>query len=53
MDIAAVLTKVVQEQQKTIKELESKIGQLETAMQFKEDKNAGLIHVEVNQDLQK
>ena len=42
MDIVAVLTKVVQDQQKTMKELQSKIGELETALQFKQDKDAGL-----------
>jgi len=46
MDIVAVLTKVVQEQQKMMQEqqlvnekLQSKIGQLETALQFKQDKD--------------
>ena len=43
MDIVAVLTKVVQEQQKTMQELQLKIGELETALQFKQDKDAGLV----------
>jgi hypothetical protein len=42
MDITAVLTKVVQEQQKMIKELQAKIGDLETSLQFKKDKDVNL-----------
>ena len=49
MDIVAVLTKVVQEQQKrdieqqkTIQELLAKVGRLETALQFKQDKDANV-----------
>jgi glycerol-3-phosphate cytidylyltransferase-like family protein len=49
MDIAAVLTKVVQEQQRMLKdqqksmqELQDKIVSLETAMQFKKDKDLSL-----------
>ena len=46
MDIVAVLTKVVQEQQKTIqalrREMQEKIGQLETALQFKQDRDANV-----------
>ena len=49
MDIVAVLTKVVQEQQKMIQqqqlvneELQTKIGKLETVLQFKQDKNANV-----------
>jgi hypothetical protein len=53
MDIVAVLTKVVQEQQKSIQELlkrdqeqQAMIGQLQTALQFKQDKNADLAQVD-------
>ena len=46
MDIVAVLTKVVQEQQKTIQELKGEIGQLKTALQFKQDKNADVAQTE-------
>jgi hypothetical protein len=38
MDITAVLTKVVQEQQKTIAELKDRLATLETEMKFKQDK---------------
>ncbi len=38
MDITAVLTKVVQEQQKTIAELQERLAEVEIAMQFKKDK---------------
>lgn len=40
MDITAVLTKVVQEQQKTITELQARLGKMEIVMQFKENRNA-------------
>ena len=49
MDIVAVLTKVVQELQKTVQEQQAKIGQLETALQFKQDKNADLAQVDISQ----
>ena len=56
MDIVAVLTKVVQEQQKmtlelqkTVQEQQVKIGQLETALQFKQDKNADLVQMDISQ----
>jgi len=39
MDITAVLTKVVQEQQKTIAELQERLAEVEIAMQFKKDKD--------------
>jgi len=51
MDIAAVLTKVVQEQQKTMRELQAKIGELENALQFKQDKDLGLVQTEAIKDL--
>lgn len=38
LEITAVLTKVVQEQQKIIAELKEKMAELETNLQFKEDK---------------
>jgi len=61
MDIVAVLTKVVQEQQKamqeqqeamqkqnkTMQELRSMIGELQTALQFKQDKNADLAQLDM------
>ena len=52
MDIVAVLTKVVQEQQRSISELQEEIGQLKTALQFKQDKNANLAQIDINQGLQ-
>jgi hypothetical protein len=49
MDIAAVLTKVVQEQQRmlkaqqeTMQQLQDKIVSLENALQFKKDKDPNL-----------
>lgn len=42
MDITAVLTKVVQEQQKTIAELQERLAEVEIAMQFKKDKDLAL-----------
>jgi glycerol-3-phosphate cytidylyltransferase-like family protein len=42
MDIAAVLTKVVQEQQRMLKELQGKIVSLENALQLKKDKDINL-----------
>jgi len=39
MDVTAVLTKVVQEQQKTIAKLQARLGAMEIAMQSKDDKN--------------
>jgi hypothetical protein len=63
MDIVAVLTKVVQEQQKamqeqqkitlelqkTVQEQQMRIGQLQTALQFKQDRNADLAQVDISQ----
>jgi hypothetical protein len=55
MDIVAVLTKVVQEQQKsmqeqqkTIQELVTKIGQIEAALQNNQDREASLALVDAN-----
>jgi len=42
MDIAAVLTKVVQEQQRMLKELQDKIVSLENTLQLKKDKDLNL-----------
>ena len=39
LEVTAVLTKVVQEQQKMIEELRDKMAQLETELQFKKDKD--------------
>jgi len=42
MDIAAVLTKVVQEQQSMLKDLQDKVVSLENALQLKKDKDLNL-----------
>lgn len=45
MDVTAVLTKVVQEQQKMIAELQSQIAELKTEIQFKKDKGLAFSQV--------
>ncbi len=58
MDIVAVLTKVIQEQQKMLQEQQKillahqeKIGELETALQFKKDKDLSLSQADVKQGI--